>query len=346
MTGSKTWLAGVVVLGMLPAAPDLARATQSSHAHASHRTACCRAPAGTVVEVELAEPVSTKTKRAGDSFALRLAQPLVLRNELLLRKGTPGVGTVVTSAGPGFGGKSGKLVLAAQYLQAGGRRIPLQGLQLARHGRNNAMAASAVGLTGMAFAPLGFAGLAIHGGNVDLPEGLEATAKLSHDAVLPPLGRATAPPPLETEEATEQAAIAIPAPPHGKGEVVFFRKRSVLSTFQWFKVRENGKALCKLTNGAYCIVVAAPGSHTYTAKFEPELKDHLTLQIGPGDTYYVEGATSRALLIGAADLMPSDPSTFARASKHLKPGPPIAANGADDARDAGEPSAKAHTAKR
>jgi hypothetical protein len=290
------------------------------------------------VEVELAEPVSTKTKRAGDTFALRLAEPLVVDGQLLLREGTPGIGQVVTSARPGFGGKAAKLVLAAQYLNANGRHVSLEGLQLARAGRNNAMEANAIGLTGLAFAPLGFVGLAVHGGNVHLPEGLSASAKLSNSVVLPSLGRAQAPSiPTETasagEDAAEHAAVDIPSPPSGQGEVVFFRKKSLLSLGQWFKVRENGKAICKLTNGAYCVVVAEPGRHTYTAKFEPELKDHLTLQIGRGDTYFVEGVTSRALLVGAADLQPSDRASFTHASQHLKPAPPIAPNGADDAND-------------
>jgi hypothetical protein len=297
------------------------------------------------VEVELAEPVSTKTKHAGDSFALRLATPLVVDGQILLRKGTPGVGQVVDSSRPGFGGKAAKLVLAAQYLKNDGRRVPLEGLELARSGRNNAGAASTVGLTGLVFAPLGLVGLALHGGNVDLPEGLSANAKLASDVVLPPLGRAEAPPRAAESASADQdnaehSAIDIPAPPHGKGEVVFFRKRSLLAFGQWFKVRENGKALCKLTSGAYCIVVTDPGPHTYTAKFEPELKDHLTLQIGPGDIYYVEGTTSKALLVGAADLMPSDHESFADASKHLKPAPPVAPNGADDGPDDKQGAAK------
>jgi hypothetical protein len=293
--------------------------------------------AGTEVEVELAEPVSTKTKHVGDTFALRLAEPLVVNGQLLLRKGTPGIGNVITSSKPGIGGKAAKLVLTAQYLKVNGRHIALEGLQLARSGRSNAGQANAVGLTGFIFAPLGFVGLAVRGGSVDLPEGLSASAKLSTDVVLPSLGPAQAPPPVDTASAdadiAEHSAIDVPLPPQGKGEVVFFRRHAVLSLGQWFKVRENGKAICKLTNGAYCFVVVDPGTHTYTAKFEPEFKDHLTLQIGPGDIYYVEGSTSKALLVGAADLSPSDHDSFADASRHLKPAPPLAPNGADDGPD-------------
>ena len=340
MSGSMTWFAGLCLVAALSSTSALAAPRHKTHATPSktHKPSCCRAPAGTEVQVELAEPLSTKTQKAGDAFALRLAAPLVVNGQMLLRQGAPGIGQVIDSSRPGFGGKAAKLVLAAQYLKANGRHIPLQGLQLARAGRNNAGTASAIGLTGFVFAPLGLVGLAVRGGEVELPEGLSATAKLSSDVVLPSLGPAKAPPaPNEAasadEDGGEHSAIDVPPPPQGKGEVVFFRRHAVLSLGQWFKVRENGKALCKLTNGAYCFVVVDPGPHTYTAKFEPELNDHLTLQIDPGNTYYVEGTTSKALLVGAADLSPSDHESFADASTHLKPAPPVAPNGADDGPD-------------
>jgi len=336
------------VLGVLLAGPAPARTTHarhSGHAAPTAPRACCRAPAGTVVEVELAEPVSTRHQKTGDTFALRLAAPLVVAGRILLRQGTPGLGDVVESARPGLGGKAAKLVLSARYLDVGGRRLPLEGLQLARAGRNNAMQASAVGLTGLVFAPLGLIGLAVHGENVDLPEGLKATAKLSSSVVLPSLGEAPAPAPgaepAAGQEEAEHGAIAVPPPPAGKGQVVFFRRRSVLSLGQWFKVRENDKAICKLTNGAYCIVVTDPGTHTYTAKFEPEIKDHLTLPVGPGETFFVEGATSKALIVGAADLYPSDQKAFDEASKRLRPAPPVDAP--DDADD--KPDTKADPRK-
>ncbi len=336
MTGLRAWVAGLGVLAALLAEPALARTAHS--AHKTHSQACCRAAAGTPVQIELAEPVSTQHQKTGDTFAVRLAAPLIVGDHILLREGTPGVGDVVEASKPGLGGKAAKLVLAARYLNAGDRRVPLEGLQLARAGRSSATAASAAGITGIVFAPLGFIGLAVHGGNVDFPQGESATARLASDVVLPSLGPAP-PGAVAAQEAAaakdleSHGSIEIPPPPPGKGQVVFFRKKSVLALGQWFKARENGKAICKLTSGSYCIHVTDPGTHDYTAKFEPEFKDHLTLQIASGETYYVEGTTSKALLLGAADLYPSDRDSFNLASKNLKPAPPVAANGADDGPD-------------
>ena len=351
MTGLKTWAAGLWVLGALLAGPAMARTAHATHkAHATQSPACCQAPAGTLVQVELAGPVSTRTQKTGDTFALRLAEPLVIDDRIVLREGTPGIGYVVEASRPGLGGKAAKLVLEARYLEIGHRHVPLDGLQLARAGRSNTTAASAVGLTGLVFAPLGFIGLAVRGTNVDFPAGERASARLASEVVLPslgpaPRGAAAAQEAASVKDEETHGSIQIPPPPPGEGQVVFFRKKSLLSLGQWFKVRENGKAICKLTNGSYCIQVTDPGTHTYTAKFEPEVNDHLTLQIAPRETYYVEGTTSKALRVGAADLYPSDPTTFDEASKKLKPAPPVAPNGADDGPDETPSDSKAVDSK-
>jgi hypothetical protein len=109
------------------------------------------------------------------------------------------------------------------------------------------------------------------------------------------------------------------------GQVVFFRRKSLMGTGQWFNVRENGQALGKLSNGAYFIQAVAPGDHTYSATTEPEIKDKLTLEVDTGETYFVEGGLTKGLVMSVADLTPSTPAAFSKASKDLKlapaPGP-------------------------
>jgi hypothetical protein len=221
-----------------------------------------------------------------------------------------------------MGGKAGKLVLAARYLALGGERVPLRGLQLSGAGRDRTNPATVVGLSGFAFAPLGLVGLAVPGGNVDFAAGTRATAKLASDVFLPAM--AWTPPYYgPPQEAMDDAApaVEVPPPPPGAGEVVFFRRKSLLGVGQWFNVRERGRRLGKLTNGAYFVQIVDPGVHTYTATTEPQIKDHLTLQVDPGETYFVEGVLTKGLVMGEADLTPSDPGAFARALGGMKPAP-------------------------
>jgi hypothetical protein len=281
-------------------------------------------PAGTEVKVELVDDVSTKTSKAGDTFALRLAEPLVIRGRIVAPKGAMGEGKIIDASKPGLGGKAAKLVLAASYVQQGRVRLRLEGLQVAASGRGYANTANVVGLAGIAFAPLGFAALAIQGGDVVLPAGTTGMAKTAATVTLRSLGPAPASmsdAPVAPPEAV-QGPIAIPPPPPGRGQVVFFRAKSLLGTGQWFNVREDGKALGKLVNGAYFVDVTEPGMHTYTAKIEPEFNDKLKLQIDPGETYFVEGVLTKGVIIGAADLVPSQAAAFDKAAKDLKPAPP------------------------
>ena len=100
---------------------------------------------------------------------------------------------------------------------------------------------------------------------------------------------------------------------------------SILGGFgQWFNVRENGQALGKLTNGAYFAVILPPGQHSFSATSEPEFKDHLTLKVDAGETYYVEGAMTHGVVIGVADLVPSDKAHFDAVSGALEAAVPPA----------------------
>lgn len=311
-----------VGLGLALSAADApARAQQPTRTAAAAR--CCRVPAGTMVMVELVEPVSTKTAKPGDTFPIRLAEPLVAHGQIVLRAGTMGVGQVVDAAKPGLGGKAAKLVLGVRSLTGpGGTELALKGLQLAAGGKGHAAAATALGIGGIAFLPAGIVGFAIHGEDVTFPAGTEATAKLASTITLRSLGKAPKGAGQIAAAARIGGPIDIPKPPRGEGQVVFFRKKSLLGTGQWFNVREEGKALGKLTNGAWFVQAEAPGVHTFTAKTEPEFKDKLTLKIDAGETYFVEGVLTKGVVIGVADLTPSDGAAFTAAAKDLKPAEP------------------------
>lgn len=322
-------LVGTLVSAALIASPAMAAKARHHAPARAAASACCMVLAGTPIQIELVDNVSTKVQRSGDTIALKLAAPLIVDGRIVLREGTPGVGQVVEAVKPGIGGRAGKLVLAARYLSKGGQQIPLQGLQLAGAGASKANEAQAVGLTGIAFAPLGFISLAVQGGDLTFPGGSTAVAKIATDTRLPSLGAATrhelavaATFAKDNAEADAGGMIAIPPPPQGMGQVVFFRAKSLLGTGQWFNVREDKVALGKLSNGSYFIQVTQPGVHTYTDTLEPELKDKLKLEVDPNETYYVEGSLTKGVVVSAAYLAPSDRASFDKASKDLKLAPP------------------------
>jgi hypothetical protein len=315
-------LAGAAVLGMA-AAPALAQ----PYAYApAPQEACCRAPAGSVVAVRLTDKLVASKVHPDDTFAIALAAPLIVDGQVVLPEGTPGVGRVVQSSGPGFGGKGAKLVVSADYLTVQGGRVPLQGMQLTGAGKDHSLAADLASLGGWVSMPLGFIGFAVTGGDIEIPAGTAAAAKLSKSVSLYPLGAADRHAYEQVravfgDPQTSRGHTPVPPPPPGLGQVVFFRQKSMAGAGLWFNVREHGQALGKLDNGAWFAVPMTPGMHSFTAVSEPEFKDTLTLQVDPGETYFVEGLMTHGVVIGVADLTPSDKARFDRLSGQMNADP-------------------------
>ncbi|MEI9891138.1 MAG: DUF1254 domain-containing protein [Caulobacteraceae bacterium] len=133
----------IVWLGLVAPAPVWAAAA------APQASRCCQAMAGTQVEVELTEDVSTKVQKTGDAFTFRLTKPLVVDGFVTVPAGATGQGVVLEATKPGLGGKGAKLVLSARYLVQGGapdsparpaagghRQGPQRRGQRRRHGRH------------------------------------------------------------------------------------------------------------------------------------------------------------------------------------------------------------------
>ncbi len=60
-----------------------------------------RVPVGTVLEVRLAEPMSTRTHKAGDDFIAILDQDLVVDGKVVFPEGTKAYGTLLAAEGSG-----------------------------------------------------------------------------------------------------------------------------------------------------------------------------------------------------------------------------------------------------
>lgn len=113
----------------------------------------------------------------------------------------------------------------------------------------------------------------------------------------------------------------VPAPPAGKGQVVFFREKKFAGAGVRYKVREGEAELGKLSSGTYFIHVTEPGQHEYTV--HSEAKDVLNLEVEEGETYYVIGSVTMGFLAGRPNLSPSDQPTFQGMSGELKQAKPL-----------------------
>jgi hypothetical protein len=132
----------------------------------------------TPVAIAIVEPLNSKTSIIGQSFDIRLVEPIMIDGQIIVPSGTMGKGEVIHAAKARAAGKAGELIIAARYLDYQGTRLPLRSLKYGADttGRNNVGTATVVG-----FAVATPLILIITGGQVDIPAGMPAVAKLASD---------------------------------------------------------------------------------------------------------------------------------------------------------------------
>lgn len=115
-----------------------------------------------------------------------------------------------------------------------------------------------------------------------------------------------------------EAELAIPAPPPGKGQVLFYRTGGLSGAALGCAVFDVGAEdkLSSLGAGKYFILVSDPGPRSFTVK-SLETKDALTLEIEEGETQFVRCKIKTGFMSGRADIGPSTETEFR--AKHKNP---------------------------
>jgi hypothetical protein len=153
-----------------------------------------RVAAGTIVSIEVGERLNSKIHVRGYRFPIRLAEPIESADGVLIPAGAEGVGEVISASKAGMMGKAGELLLAARYLTYNGQQIPLRTFRLGDAGTDNTTTVVMVGMV----VPFAFV---IKGGDIEIPAGTRANAKLAADVSLP----------IVTETAQPAAPVETPA---------------------------------------------------------------------------------------------------------------------------------------
>jgi len=139
-----------------------------------------------VVEIEIMDSLSSRRQRPGDGFDIQLAKAIMIDGVVVVPAGAAGRGEVVDAGHSQFGGKPGKLVLAARFIELPGIRVPLRGLKLSGGGEDRTSTAMVVSML------VGIPGIFVQGGEIEIPAGTRAYAKVAADVILPPIATAAA----------------------------------------------------------------------------------------------------------------------------------------------------------
>lgn len=136
-------------------------------------------PAKTIVEIEITDAISSSTAKIGDTFAIRLAEPVRIGGQLMLPIGTVGRGEVTHAAKARWGGKAGELIVMVRYLQCGDQQIPLGHFHFGASGESHLGAAFGASMV------IPFAGLLISGDEMLIQPGTRGNAQIARDVSLP-----------------------------------------------------------------------------------------------------------------------------------------------------------------
>jgi hypothetical protein len=179
----RAWWAALFAITLL-AAPSFAQTDETAPAPPSATLTAptsVRIPAGTVVEVELTEALSSRTSQQEQAFRLRLAAPIVIDGREIVPAGAIGGGEVIDAHPSAFGGRQGRLIISGRYIEIGGQQARIRGMQITAAGAHRVNTALGVSMIPVA----GVAAIFIQGGEVEIPAGARGTARLTNDIDVP-----------------------------------------------------------------------------------------------------------------------------------------------------------------
>lgn len=166
-------------------------------------------PAGTVLEVEVLDTVTSRTAKPGDTFRLRIAAPLKIGEQLAVPANADVVGQVVHAERSRIGGKPGELILAARRIE-----LPSGAIRL-----KSSFGTASFGMVGAdksdmslaVVASAGVFGLVVRGGETTMDAGTRLSVRTAADATVTAVADAIAAP----VAAPVAADFALPTPQEG-----------------------------------------------------------------------------------------------------------------------------------
>ncbi|KQN25755.1 hypothetical protein ASE86_05990 [Sphingomonas sp. Leaf33] len=138
--------------------------------------------------LEIRSALGSKLSKPGDLFPIRLVDPIMDGDRVVVPAGATGTGEVVHAKKAGGSGTGGELVLAARYLDVCGRQLRLRSLHMAPNGRSKTDLVNAINVASAALGPIAaMSAFLIRGGEVDVAEGTLGVAKTAQPFTIQPV---------------------------------------------------------------------------------------------------------------------------------------------------------------
>ena len=222
-------------------------------------------PEGTPINVVVAKEVTSKEAKPNDPVEFTIAEDLVINGQVVVRKGTLAIGSVINAEKRGYLGKSGKLAVQVESTTTSdGQRLKLRAAK-GREGDDKTVSTAMLAGISPAF-------LFRKGGEAKIETGTVVPVYVAEEKRFRVEGATLVPVVMETMAASsEEATVFIYRPDKWTGKAL---EPSVF-------VDET--ELARMDNGRYFAIKLKPGKHIVRMTDE---KKGYAVDMGPGQTYF------------------------------------------------------------
>lgn len=223
-------------------------------------------PEGTSINVAVAKEVTSKEAKPNDPVEFTVAEDLVINGQVIVRKGTPAIGSVINAEKGGYMGKSGKLAVQVESTTTtDGQPLKLRAAK-GREGDDKTMSTMYLSMISPAF-------LFRKGSEAKIAPGTVVTVYVAEEKRFRVEGATLVPVVMETTTAasSEDATVFIYRPNKWVGRAL---EPSVF-------VDET--ELARMDNGRYFAIKLKPGKHIIRMTDD---KKGYAIDMGPGQTYF------------------------------------------------------------
>ena len=253
---------------------------------------------GTPINVVVAKEVTSKEAKPNDPVEFTVTEDLVINGQVVVRKGTPAIGSVINAEKKGYMGKSGKLAVQVESTTTSdGQRLKLR----AAKGREGDDKTTSTMVLSTLISP---AFLFLKGSEAKIAPGTVVTVYAAEEKRFRLEGATLAPIAMETTAAsTEEATVFIYRPDKWTGKAL---EPSVF-------VDET--ELARMDNGRYFAIKLRPGKHIVRMTDD---KKGYAVDMGPGQTYFFRVGLEMGMWKGHGKITLDDRERAVKEIKKLK----------------------------
>ena len=252
---------------------------------------------GTPINVVTAKQVTSKEAKPNDPVDFTVAEDLVINGQVIVRKGTPAVGSVINAEKGGYMGKSGKLgVQVESTTTTDGGRLKLRAAK-GREGDDKTVSTMVLTMISPAF-------LFRKGSEAKIEPGTVVTVYVAEEKRFRVEGTTLVPVVMETTAASSEDAT-----------VFIYRPNKLGGRALEPSVFVDETELARMDNGRYFAVKLKPGKHIIRMTDD---KKGYAFDMGPGQTYFFRIGIEMGMWKGHGKITLDDRERAVEEIKKLK----------------------------